>query len=342
MEIQEHVPLAPLTMFRIGGAARYFASIVTLDDARAATVYATSHSLPVFVLGGGSNILMSDNGFPGVVMHMKGSAIAWSDDDTLVVASAGASWDKLVDESVARERFGLENLSGIPGSVGGAVGGNIGAYGSEVSETLEWVEVFDMETMAAKRLSALECRLGYRESLFKQAEGENLVILHVAFRLKKGGELDRGYKDIAQYEKQEGEIATLKGMRAAVLSIRRNKFPSGGSIGTAGSFFKNPVVESSAAKKFLERFPASPNFPQSDGSVKLSAAWIIDNVLQLRGVREGNVGTWESQALVLVNYGSASSAEVKHFAQMIIDRAKKETHITLTPEVIIVNDESFK
>lgn len=342
MEIHEHVPLAPLTMFRIGGAARYYAAIFTDDDVRAAVTFAKEHLLPIFVLGGGSNILIGDSGYSGVVLHMKDSALVWSDDDTLVIASAGGSWDKLVHESVMRERFGLENLSGIPGSVGGAAGGNIGAYGSEVSETLEWVEVFDVETMKPRRLTKAECKLGYRESIFKHEEGKRLIILRAAFRLEKEGILDREYKDVVEYEKQEGEIETLRDMRTAVLDIRRKKFPAGGSFGTAGSFFKNPIVSNSEAQTFLRTYPDAPNFPQEDGSVKLSAAWIIDKVLKLRGVREGNVGTWETQALVLVNYGGASANEVMNFAQMIINRAKNETNITLTPEVIMVHDESFK
>lgn len=342
MEIQENVPLAPYTMFRIGGMARYFVSAKSDDDVLRGIRFTHEHALPYFILGGGSNVLISDNGFFGVVVHMESDEIIWSEDDTCVVASAGVSWDRLVNESVIRQRYGLENLSGIPGSVGGAAAGNIGAYGSEVSKTLEWIDVLDTSIMSIKRLTAAECKLGYRESLCKHEEGKYLAILRVAFRLAKDGVLDRGYKDVTEYEKQEEEITTISEMRSAILEIRRKKFPAGGSIGTAGSFFKNPIVTSGEAEVFLRSYPDAPNFPQQDGRVKLSAAWIIDKVLQLRGVREGNVGCWESQALVLVNFGGAHATEVIHFAQMIIDRAKNETHVTLTPEVVIVHDESFK
>lgn len=339
MEIQEAVPLAPHTMFRIGGAARYYCTAKTDEEVIEAVRFAKTHHVPYFVLGDGSNILVSDRGFSGIVIHMKSSEMVWSEDGTLVVASAGASWDKLVEASVERSLYGIENLSGIPGSVGGAAGGNIGAYGSEVSSTLLWVEALDTVTDEIRRLTNEECELGYRESIFKSKKGRHLIILRASFRLRHEGQLDRKYKDVAEYEKDTGEVATLREMRSAILTIRARKFPGDGSIGTAGSFFKNPVVTDEEANAFLERFPGAPNFPQDDGRVKLSAAWIIDHVLQLRGVREKNVGTWASQALVLVNYGGASGTEMKDFARMIIERAKKETDITLAPEVIFVGDE---
>ncbi len=339
MEIQEHVSLAPHTMFHIGGLARYYCTAKSDEDVIKAVRFATAHHMPYFVLGGGSNILVSDHGFSGIVIHMKSHEIIWSDDGTLVVADAGVSWDKLVEASVERSLYGIENLSGIPGSVGGAAGGNIGAYGSEVSSTLDWVEALDTVTGEIRRFMNKECELGYRESIFKSEKGKHLIILRAAFRLSRMGVLDRKYKDVAEYEKDTGEVVSLREMRRAILTIRARKFPGDGSIGTAGSFFKNPVVTGEEADAFLERFPGAPNFPQDDGRVKLSAAWIIDHVLELRGVREGNVGTWSSQALVLVNYGGATETEMKDFARMIIERAKKETDITLAPEVIFVGDE---
>jgi UDP-N-acetylmuramate dehydrogenase len=273
---------------------------------------------------------------------MKNDDIVWSRDGDTVTAGAGVSWDRLVEESVKRDRFGLENLSGIPGSVGGAAGGNIGAYGSEVGETLLFVEVLDTRDMSFARLSSEECRLEYRDSLFKHEEGKRLIILRAAFSVKGNGELDRAYKDIAEYEKQHGEIVSLSDMRSAILSIRGKKFPADGNVGTAGSFFKNPVVGREAASEFLARFPDAPNFPQADGTVKLSAAWIIDKVLNMRGVHDGAVGTWPLQALVLVNYGGAKASELVRFAQMIIERAKNETGVVLTPEVIYVDTEATK
>ena len=336
MQIQTDVILAPFTMFQIGGAAHYFVAAKTDADVADALSFAREKNISHFVLGGGSNILVSDQGFPGLVIHMQNDEVFWNKDDTLVVAGAGASWDAVVSEVVAKHCYGLENLSGIPGSVGGAAGGNIGAYGSEVKETLEWVEVFDTTSLSVVRLSSALCRMGYRDTLFKQREGRHLVILRVAFRLSKQGVLDRGYKDIAEYEKHHGEIVSLSAMRAAVLDIRRKKFPADGSIGTAGSFFKNPVVSRAHAALFLKKFPDAPNFPQQGGTVKLSAAWIIDHVLHMRDVREKNVGTWESQALVLVNYGGARADEVMQFAQIIIDKAKNETDVVLAPEVIAI------
>lgn len=338
MNINEHVVLAPYTMFQVGGAARYFVEVTSDDEVKEAIVFAREKKIPHFILGGGSNILVSDEGFSGVVIQMTSSSVLWSADDREVTADAGVSWDALVAESVAHHCFGLENLSGIPGSVGGAVVGNIGAYGSEVNKTLAWVEALDTKTMSVVRIENAECRYGYRDSIFKHEEGKHFIVLRAAFLLGKEGVLDHEYKDVESYEKQKGAIATLKEMRTAILEIRGSKFPSDGSIGTAGSFFKNPVVDSVHAAAFLSRFPDAPNFPQEDGTVKLSAAWIIDHVLHLRGARVGQVGTWESQALVLVNYGGASAAEIKNFAQTIINNAKKETQVVLSPEVVSVGE----
>lgn len=335
MNIRENVLLAPYTMFQIGGLARYFVTAVNDSDVIDALLFAREKKLPYFILGGGSNILVSDEGFAGVVIQMKGDNIFWS-DDTQVTADAGVSWDALVAESVAHHCFGIENLSGIPGSVGGAAAGNIGAYGSEVKETLAWVEALDINTMSVLRIEKSDCRYGYRDSIFKHEEGKHLIILRATFSLTVNGVLDHGYKDIEAYEKQKGEITTLQEMRSAVLEIRGSKFPRDGSIGTAGSFFKNPVVDTVFAEAFHLRFPDAPRFPQEDGTVKLSAAWIIDKALNMRGTRVGQVGTLSTQALVLVNYGGAQAKEIKNFSQTIIDKAKNEIGVTLSPEVIFV------
>jgi UDP-N-acetylmuramate dehydrogenase len=207
MEINEHVPLAPYTMFNIGGEARYYIATLTDDDVHSAVMFAKAQRIPYFVLGGGSNILIADSGFDGVVIHMKNDGCSWSDDDTLLVAGSGMSWDALVETSVAHLRYGIENLSGIPGTVGGAASGNIGAYGSEVKETLEWVEVLDTDTMLASRMPSDACALGYRSSIFKQRKGKHLIILRAAFRLRvSGGDTDTRRAPLSDPQHQEREV----------------------------------------------------------------------------------------------------------------------------------------
>ncbi len=340
MNIQEDVQLAPYTTFHIGGRAKYFAEVACDEDFISAVDFAHHHDVPVFVLGGGSNLLISDKGYDGLVVHMTGERVDISKDidSVLVVADAGTNWDSLVGMCVERGLHGFENLSGVPGSVGATPIQNIGAYGAEVGTFIEWVDVFDARTRQFKRLSKLECKLGYRSSVFKHKDGRDLAVLRVAYRLKSDGNLNINYKDLIEYKDKEHTLETLADLRNAVLTIRGRKFPAyaGTTIGTAGSFFKNPIVSSKQGAEFKSRFPDAPSFPQEGGNIKLSAAWIIDHILAMKGVREGAVGTWEAQALVIINYGGAEAHDVSRFAAHIIARAKNETGIILEPEVVYV------
>lgn len=342
MNIREDVLLAPYTTFHIGGRARYFAEVESDADVVKAVDFAGRNELPIFVLGGGSNLLISDRGYDGLVMHMTGTKIEISKDEesALVVAEAGKSWDSLVGMCVEQGLWGIENLSGIPGNVGATPVQNIGAYGAEVGNYIEWVDVYHKSARIFKRLSKKECLLGYRDSIFKHQAGADLIVLRVAYRLLQKGELNIAYKDLLAYEEHEYALNTLSRVRQAVLTIRARKFPTyaGSKIGTAGSFFKNPVINSDAGAEFKKRFPDAPTFPQEGGNIKLSAAWIIDNILQMKGIREGNVGTWEAQALVMINCGEATAHEIATFAERIILRAKNEIGITLEPEVVYVGD----
>ena len=337
MLVQENVSLKEFTKFRIGGTARYFVTAKKPEDVHNAVVFAQGRSLAYVILAGGSNVLVSDNGFDGVVIHIQLQNINWQEDEAILIADAGVSWDTVVEESVKKNYFGLENLSGIPGSVGGAAVGNIGAYGCEVKDTIKWVEVFDPSTMLLVRLTNDECHFTYRHSIFKE-EKNSVIVLRVAFQLQRDGELHRDYKDVVEYEEHAGDIETLLDMRKAILAIRAVKFPKDNSVGTAGSYFKNPIVTSEFAMLFHEQYPNAPVHDTDKGMKKLSAAWIIDHVLHLRGVRDGDVGTWESQALVLINYGDAQAKDISLFAKNIIDACYKETGVILTPEVVTIGE----
>ncbi len=342
MIIREQVLLAPYTTFHIGGYARYFAEAECDSDIVEAVKFAHAHALPIFILGGGSNLLISDRGFDGLVIHMTGQALQWEeeDDNTLVIADAGMNWDKLVGVCVEAGLWGIENLSGIPGNVGATPVQNIGAYGAEVGSFIEWVDVYDTSEGVFKRLRKTECKLAYRDSVFKHEQGKNFIVVRVAYRLSQSGNLNTEYKDLIAYAQNEHALATVSDVRNAVLTIRARKFPTydGITIGTAGSFFKNPVVSSEAGAIFTARFPNAPMFPQEGGNSKLSAAWIIDNILKIKGVREGNVGTWEAQALVMINFGGATATEVAAFAKHITLCAQNEAGIILEPEVVYVGD----
>lgn len=334
--IEERVPLKHLTTFKIGGDARYFFRARSVEALRRAIAFANEKRVPVFFIGGGSNLLVSDGGFPGLVIKMEIMGIGWKDenDATVAIAGAGESWDMLVRESVERSLFGLENLSGIPGTVGGAPVQNIGAYGEEVKDTIEWVEVFDTQTGALCLLSPEECAFGYRTSMFRKTEGKDLVITRVAFRLMKNGTPNASYKDVAAYFKVKGVAApTQREVREAIIEIRAGKFPDLSRYGTAGSFFKNPILEKSRFAELKKKFPDLLGFPTPSGGVKVPLAWILDKVCGLKGFKKGDIGLFEKQPLVLVNKGHATAREARELAEDVAARVRRKTGIELEWEV---------
>ena len=340
MELREHISLAPFTTFGIGGDARYFVSAHHDDDVREAVRFAKEKQLPLLVVGGGSNLLIADSGFSGLVLHVTSANVSVEERDkaATLIADAGVEWDALVAHSVTEGLWGLENLSLIPGKVGASVVQNIGAYGVEAGNLVAWVEVYNPRNDRVMRLMKEDCRFGYRDSLFKSPEGKELVVLRVAFALVRESKVNIGYKDLMQYDAEVKNIITLADAREAVVRIREKKFPELKSVGTAGSFFKNPVVKKDKAEEFLHTYPHATLFPQHDGTVKLSAAWIIDHVLHIKGERVGDVGAWGAQALVLVNYGHATAYDVASYANTIIEKCFASTGIQLEPEVVYVGD----
>jgi UDP-N-acetylmuramate dehydrogenase len=342
MNILEHVPLRDHTTFRIGGEARFFIEAHTLEELKDAIRWSHEKKVPFFVLGGGSNILVSDKGIPGLVIknELRGIETSDRDDDRVeVCAGAGEEWDAFVAYTVSQNFGGLENLSGIPGKVGAAPVQNIGAYGSEVKDTIVWVEALDSSSQTTKRFSNEECLFGYRFSTFKKPENKKYIITRVAHRLSRNPVPDVRYKDLQEYFAAHSlSSPTVKAVRDAVLSIRSRKLPDITKLGTAGSFFKNPIVALSVYEEIRSRFPDIPSYPVNDKEVKVPAAWLIDKVCHIKGVRQGNVGTYHNQALVVVNYGNAKAQEVKQFTDFIIRSVKEKTGITLMPEVELVGE----
>ncbi len=331
MDIQENVPLAPLTTFRIGGPARFLLRARTVEDVRQSLDFARNKGLALLVLGGGSNMLVRDEGWGGVVLKLELRGTSFLEEGR-VFAAAGEEWDALVKESVARGLWGIENLSGIPGSCGGAPVQNIGAYGTELKDVLESVDVLERATGALKRLSAEECVFGYRTSMFKK-EPERFVILGMTLRLKRSGAPNLSYRDLAAAFAAEGTPA-LSDVRDAVLTIRAGKFPDLAQEGTAGSFFLNPVVSDMKARDLAERFPGLPVF-SVEGGAKISLAFILDR-LNLKGLSCGGARLYEHQPLVLVATRGASSSDALSLAQRVSARVREEIGIEIEKEVRVV------
>jgi UDP-N-acetylmuramate dehydrogenase len=336
MTWQTDVPLAPLTTLGVGGSARYFTVVDDVAMLTAALKEAHEKSLPVAILGGGSNVLVPDAGIDGLVVRPRIRGISVLEEDAaavLVVVGAGEVWDDVVAYAVAHGWWGIENLSHIPGSVGAVPIQNVGAYGVEVAHVIEAVTVYDRVRGAIRQVSNTECCFGYRDSIFKHEEGSALVVLDVRLRLKKQGLPQVSYADLSHLV---SETLTLDRIRAEVIAIRSRKFPDWRVEGTAGSFFKNPRVDAETAALLRERFPALPLYADGAHTYKCSLGYILDQLCSLKGFRQGNIRLYEKQAMVLVADRGATANEVMAFADLIARRVYECTGIAIEREVQIL------
>jgi UDP-N-acetylmuramate dehydrogenase len=326
------VTLASLTTLRLGGPARELVEAST----EAALVDAVRRvDGPLLVLAGGSNVVIADEGFPGTVVRVATRGVK-RDGERLVV-QAGEEWDPLVAQCVADGLQGFECLSGIPGTVGATPIQNVGAYGQEVSETVEWVRVLDRATGEVRELSAAECGFRYRGSIFKYRD--RWVVLAVAFRLRLASE--SGPLRYAELARAVGERAPLADVREAVLRLRRGKgmvidADDPDSV-SAGSFFTNPVLDAAQLDALRERAGAEPPaWPEADGRVKTSAAWLIERAGFHRGYGNGRVGISTKHTLALVNRGGATTAELVGLAREIAAGVQERLGVQLEPEPVLV------
>ena|SRR3989344_834752 len=336
MKIESNVPLKDMTTFKVGGKARYFCRVNNLSEIREAVAFGRENKWPITFLGGGSNILVSDEGFPGLVIKIDILGVTFEDrprGKVLVTAGAGENWDYLVDLAVRKNLWGLENLSGIPGTVGGAPVQNIGAYGVEVKDKISFVEVYDVASGAVKKLLPRACRFSYRDSIFKTAAGKKYIITKVGFTLDRKGKPKLVYRDLATRLGGKKKPPAISEVRDAVLQIRAKKFPDLVSVGTAGSFFKNPIISKSEYQKLAKKFPDLPFFAVDRTRVKLPLGWIIDRVCKLRGASRGRVSMFENQALVMVNRGGAKASEAAALAKEVERIVKDKTGLQIEWEV---------
>jgi UDP-N-acetylmuramate dehydrogenase len=328
MKVDEHVSFQTLTTFKVGGTARYVVTVESVDEVEVAVQFAKEKNLPLIPIGGGSNMLGVDGELPAVLVRVGMQTIVGTEGT--ITADAGAPWDDVVLRAVEHEWWGIENLSAIPGTMGGAVVQNIGAYGAVLSESLVSVEAFDTHTGAVRTFVNSECGFGYRTSIFKE-ERDRYIILSATLRLSQTPEPKLSYKDLSLVF--QGGDPSLQEIRDAVISIRSKKFPPLAEYGTAGSYFLNPIMNAKEAKVVQEAYPSMPVFQLPEGGVKVPIAWFLDHVLNLRGTKEGFVEAWRDHVLALVAHKGATADEVKNFAKKIIERVGRELQIKVTPEV---------
>ncbi len=334
--IQENISLKPYNTFGIEARARYFASFSYVDELKALLEDNAYIEMPRLYLGGGSNILFTDD-FDGLVLqnNIKGLEILKNSDESVVIrVGAGEKWDDLVAYTVKRGWGGLENLSYIPGCVGASPIQNIGAYGTEVKETIHLVQTLNPDTLIPVSYTKNDCLFDYRDSIFKKQLKDKRIITHVAFTLVKKPRFNLDYGILNETVRQKGPV-NLKTIRESVIEIRKSKLPEPEEIGNAGSFFKNPIVDNKHYKKLKSAHPDIPSFPLSNKRHKIPAGWMIDK-LGWKGYREGDAGVHSKQALVLVNYGSATGRQIYELSQKIRQSVKSEFGIELEYEVNII------
>jgi UDP-N-acetylmuramate dehydrogenase len=344
LNIQENVPLAPLTTLGVGGPARYFAYVRSPDEVREALEWARTRNLPLFVLGGGSNLLVSDRGFPGIVLRVAIAGILERPDANFVVG-AGEDWDGFVARAVAAGCAGVECLSGIPGTVGGTPVQNVGAYGQEVSETIHQVEAFNIQDLSIRTFSNADCGFRYRSSTFNTTERGRWIILTVTFRLHRKGSPRIAYRDLKEYfANRNNGSPTLQQVRDAVREVRRSKamliVPGDDDSRSAGSFFKNPVLAPADYQRVVvlasTRGEKVPSYPADGQTFKIPAAWLVEHAGFAKGTTRGRVGISRKHALAIVNRGGASAADVIAIKNEIQQRVHDTFGIELVPEPVMV------
>ncbi len=345
MEILANVPLAPYTTFKIGGAAHWFAEAASEADILEAVNFSRERGLPLFVLGGGSNLLVSDSGFSGLVLHIALRGIREHfDDDTLVLqAEAGEDWDQLVSHAVSLDCAGIECLAGIPGTVGGTPVQNVGAYGQEVSERINVVRALDLRSGKFVEMSGSECGFAYRQSIFNTSAKGLFIVTRVDYSLTAGGSPTLTYSDLQRHFQSASQPPSLAQVAEAVRTIRRTKgmflVEGDPDCRSAGSFFKNPVVDWSALERIAAAVPPEakiPQYPAEDGKFKLAAAWLVEQAGFSKGYGNGHAGISSRHTLALVNRGGASAAEVLALSEEIVARVEKKFGIWLRREPVLL------
>jgi UDP-N-acetylmuramate dehydrogenase len=343
MEILENVPLAPRCTMRVGGAARFLVEAWHETAVLEALEWATRHNLPCHVLGGGSNLVIADEGVDGLVLQtaLRGVVVRESQGVVDVTAGAGEPWDELVGFAVSRGWAGLECLSGIPGFVGATPIQNVGAYGQDVSETVTAVRAVDRREQRVVTLEPADCAFAYRDSRFKSREPERYVVLAVTYRLRAGGAPAVRYAELERHLEARGiGSPTLADLRELVLSIRRGKSmvldDADENRRSCGSFFVNPVVTAGelARVEAIVGDPSMPRWPEPDGRVKLSAAWLIERAGFRRGEDDGPVGLSTRHALAIVAHDGARASQVVGFARRVRARVEERFGLRLVPEPI--------
>lgn len=346
LNMQEHVDLKPYNTFGLNAVTRFFCSIISVHELQQALAFAREMDLPVFILGGGSNILLRED-FPGLVIHIALEGIVahpLDDGSVIVTAASGENWHGFVEYCLHNGFAGLENLALIPGSVGAAPIQNIGAYGVEVKDRITELQVLDCDSTDVELMSADQCEFGYRDSIFKHELKGRKIVLSVSFRLQTTPDVYVAYGALAQALAEKTNAPRPRDVFDVVCEIRRSKLPDPKVLGNAGSFFKNPVVSAAQFEKLSQLFPAMPSYPVDqhavqkkyndaiNNSVKIPAAWLIEQA-GWKGKTLRGATVYHLQPLVLVNSGNASAEDIVALGRQVMESVKAQFDVALETEV---------
>ena len=337
MHIEEHKSLKKYNTFSIDCNARYFVSIESISDLK--KVLKLNIHPKIFILGGGSNMLLTQD-VDALVLHinLKGIEVLSEDKENIKLkVMAGENWHDFVQYCINNNYGGLENLSLIPGNVGTAPIQNIGAYGVELKDLFKDCEAISVSNLSEKHFTKEECKFEYRNSVFKNEEKGNFIITSVTFELTKiNHKKNIGYGAIQEeLKKHQIENPTIKNISEAIIAIRQSKLPDPKELGNSGSFFKNPIISEFDFKRFYSKYPNAPFYKLSSSEYKIPAGWLIEQA-GFKGKRFGDAGVHKNQALVLVNYGNATGQEIISLSKNIQNKVKVEFGIFIEPEVNII------
>jgi UDP-N-acetylmuramate dehydrogenase len=346
VNIQENVPLAPYTTFKVGGPARYFVQAYSEQDIQQALELSASRRLRLFVLGGGSNLVVSDQGWPGLVIKISipGMHSETANGKMMFHVGAGEDWDGFVAKAVAAGCGGIECLSGIPGTTGGTPVQNVGAYGQEVAETITKVRVLEVATGKIFEMSNAQCGFSYRTSIFNSTQRDRYIVLAATFALTPGGSPHIEYADLKKHFASVAAPPSLAATRDAVRAIRHSKAmlitSDDEDCRSAGSFFKNPILTSDeyeALNKIIQSMNKQiPTYPAGEGKVKVAAAWLVENAGFQKGYSLGPVGISRKHSLAIVNRGGAKATDIAALKNQVQQGVKQKFGVELHPEPVFV------
>ena len=334
MNFLEDTSLSNYVTMKLGGQARVITTVTNEQDVIEAVAYARANNLPFLVIGEGSNIVFGDNGFDGLVIVNKITGLLIDKQTGLMRIGAGTHWHTVVEQAVENDLTGIEAMALIPGSTGATPINNVGAYGQDISNTLQSVYVYDTKELRFTELSNEQCRFAYRNSIFKDDEYGRYIIVSVTLALQQltATYQPPSYPSLQQeLAKQDIFYPTPGDVMRAVIAVRSTKLPDPAILANTGSFFKNPIVSKEKADALLAKFPDMPTYPQDNGDVKLAAGWLIESA-GLRGKKERGIWVYDKQALVLVNESAHSFEDLQHMITVVTQAVEQKFAVTLQPE----------